>query len=174
VRFRLLHPALLMALALLLLPLTASAASAERLVATEDDATNSFLSTTCNQNAADAIFTSGTFTATGPIADQGVVITSLLTGAAADGVAPNQVAGSSEYLGAHSTAFINFSGQLKCDSAISGRITSVVGTLYLYDTAGGGVTISKFSAAPRASSVRLDFTHQTLAEDFSGALGRAR
>ena len=160
---------------LALLPLTGSAAtSTQTLTTTENDPTNSFLSTTCSPNAANAIFTSGTFTLDGVVDDSGVVVTSLLTGAAAGGVAPNQVAGSSEYLGAHSTAFINFSGQLKCDSAASGRITSVVGTLYVYDAAGGGVQISKFSAVPRASLVRLDFASQTLAEDFSGALGRVR
>lgn len=123
--------------------------------------------------AANAIFTSGTFTASGPLADSGIVITSLLTGDAAGGIAPNQMAGSSTYLGAHATAFINYTGQLNCDSATSGRITSVVGTLYLDDTAGGRLHIWKFSAMPRYSVVTLDFAGQTLAEDFLLTLQRS-
>jgi hypothetical protein len=150
-----------------LLPLTASAASTAQAVATtENDPTNSFLSTTCSPNAANAIFTSGTFTLTGVVNDSGVVITSLLTGDAAAGVAPNQVQGAANYIGAHANAFINFTGQLKCDSPSAGHITSIVGTFYIFD----GTRAYKFTPNVRTATLTLDFTAQSLSLHLDGPL----
>jgi hypothetical protein len=168
-RARMLCAMLLVALALVLAPLTSSAASAERLVTTENDATNSFLVTSCNPTAANAIFTSGAFTLDGVVDDSGVVLTSLLTGAA-NGPSPNQVAGNANYIGAHANAFINFTGQLKCDSASAGRVTSLVGTVYIYDAVGNSVRTYKFTPTVRTVTLTLDFTNQTLALDVNGAL----
>jgi hypothetical protein len=156
------------------LPLTGSAAtSTQTLTTTEHDPTNSFLSTTCNQNAANAIFTSGTFTLDGVVDDSGVAITSLLTGAAAQGPSPNQVAGNANYIGAHANAFVNFTGQLKCDSASAGRVTSLVGTVYVYDAVGNAVKVYKFTATVRSATLTLDFTNQTLALSVDGVLEHA-
>jgi hypothetical protein len=157
-----------------LLPLSATAAtSAQTLTTTENDPTNSFLSTTCSPNAANAIFTSGTFTLDGVVDDSGVAITSLLTGEAANGPSPNQVAGTANYIGAHANAFVNFTGQLKCDSASAGRVTSIVGTVYIYDAAGSSLKIYKFTPNVRSASLTLDFTNQTLALNVDGMLERA-
>jgi hypothetical protein len=158
---------------LALLPLTGSAAtSTQTLTTTENDPSNSFLSTTCSPNAANAIFTSGTFTLDGVVDDSGVVLTSLLTGAAANGPSPNQVAGNANYIGAHANAFVNFTGQLKCDSASAGRVTSLVGTVYVYDAVGNSVNAYKFTPTVRTATLTLDFTNQTLALDVSGAVER--
>jgi hypothetical protein len=158
---------------LALLPLTGSAAtSSQTLTTTENDPTNSFLSTTCSPNDANAIFTSGSFTLGGVVNDSGVAITSLLTGAAANGPAPNQVAGTANYIGAHANAFVNFTGQLKCDSASAGRVTSIVGTVYIYDATGNSVMVYKFNPTVRTATLTLDFTNQTLALSVDGVLER--
>ena len=172
-RARMLCAMLLVALALVLAPLTSSAASAERLVTTENDATNSFLVTSCNPTAVNAIFTSGTFTLGGVVDDSGVVLTSLLTGAAANGPSPNQVVGNANYIGAQANAFVNFTDQLKCDSASAGRVTSLVGTVYIYDAVGNSVQVSKFTPTVRTATLTLDFTNQTLALSVDGVLERA-
>jgi hypothetical protein len=158
------------------LPLTMGAtgrsrvAGAETFATSETDATNSFLSATCSPNAANAIFTSGTFTASGPFADSGIVQTTLLTGAAIDGVAPNQVAGTISYLGARANAFIDFTGQLKCDSATSGRVTSMVGALRYYVATSHGASAYRLSAIPRSSSITLDFASASLLSTVSGSI----
>ena len=123
---------------------------------------------TCNQNAANAIFTSGTFTASGQFADSGIVQTTLLTGAAIDGVAPNQVGGTISYLGARANAFIDFTGQLKCDSATSGRVTSVVGTLRYYVTTSHGASAYKLSAS-RGFQLTLNFANASMNSTIAGA-----
>jgi hypothetical protein len=157
------------------LPLTIGAtsqsrgAAAQTFATSETDGTNSFLSATCSQNAANAIFTSGTFTASGQFADSGIVQTTLLTGAAIDGVAPNQVGGTISYLGARANAFIDFTGQLKCDSATSGRVTSVVGTLRYYVTTSHGASAYKLSASPRDSSFTLNFANASMASTIAGS-----
>jgi hypothetical protein len=158
------------------LPLTIGAtgrsrvAGAETFASSEADATNSFLSATCSPTAANAIFTSGTFTASGQFADSGIVLTTLLTGAAIDGVSSNQVGGTISYLGARANAFIDFTGQLKCDSATSGRITSVVGTLRYYVTTSHGATAYTLSAIPRSSSMTLDFASASLSSTITGSV----
>ena len=62
--------ALVLLLVLAALPLTMGAtgrsrSGAETFATSETDGTNSFLTATCSANAANAIFTSGTFTASG-------------------------------------------------------------------------------------------------------------
>ena len=161
---------------LAMLPLTIGAtgrsrvSGAETFATSETDATNSFLSATCSPNVANAIFTSGTFTASGPFTDSGIVQTTLLTGDAIDGVSPNQVGGTISYLGARANAFIDFTGQLKCDSATSGRITSVVGTLRYYVTTSHGATAYTLSAIPRSSSITLDFASASLSSTITGSV----
>lgn len=174
-RRRGLRRGLLALLLLAALPLTlgftsgrGSGSGLEHFVTSEADATNSFLSTTCDETAANAIFTLGTFTASGPFSDSGTVSTALFTGEAANGVASNQVAGTISYLGAKANAFIEFTGQLRCDSATAGRITSVIGTLRYYDTSGSGVRAYKLNAQARYSSFTLDFADQTLSSDIAG------
>lgn len=156
-----------------LLPASAAAAgSARALTTTENDTTNSLLSTACSLTPANAIFTSGTFTLSGVVNDSGVVITSLFTGEASHGPSPNQVMGSATYLGAHANAFVNFTGQLKCDGPDAARITSVVSAMYIYDTVGSQTMVYSFDASSRSSSASLDFVNQTLSESFNGALQR--
>jgi hypothetical protein len=168
--------ALLLLCILATLPLTIGATGrsrvtgAETFATSEADATNSFLSATCSPTAANAIFTSGMFTASGQFADSGMVQTALLTGAAIDGVAPNQVGGTISYLGAKANAFIDFTGQLTCDSATSGRVTSLVGTLRYYVTTSQGASAYALSAIPRGSSMTLDFASASLTSTITGSV----
>ena len=151
-----------------LLPLSASAASSGLALTTnENDPTNSFLVTTCNATAANAIFTQGTFALSGVVNDSGVAITTLLTGAASDGPAPNQVTGSANYIGSHANAFINFTGQLKCDSATTGHVTSIVAMLVVADGT-SSVKTYKLNPNMRTATLTLNFAAQTVAMALDG------
>ena len=96
--------------------------------------------------------------------------TTLLTGAAANGVAPNQVAGTISYQGGKANAFIDFTGQLKCDNATTGRITSVVGTLRYYVTSTNGANAYTLSVASRDSSFTLNFANASLTSTIAGSV----